>query len=74
MSAKVTDREMQVLLAMAEGLPTDAIAMSMQVSPHTISSYRRALCTKLHARNATHAVSLAYQKGLLVSEPDNSLP
>ena len=39
--------------------------MKLHLSPETVKSYRRDIHRKLAANTATHAVSIAIQKGII---------
>jgi len=60
----LTPREVEVLHALARGLPTKAIARELSVSPKTVESHISRLLTKLGAHNRTHAISVARSRGL----------
>ena len=62
----LTARERQVLDGLAEGLGNAEIAAEMFLSADTVKDHVKHLLTKLGARNRTHAVALAYHRGLLV--------
>jgi DNA-binding NarL/FixJ family response regulator len=62
----LTPREQEILFAYADGRTTDEIAVELQLSPQTIKHYSKHLLVKMGARNRTHAVALAYHRGLLV--------
>ena len=66
----LTPREREVLVALAEGLPTKAIASRLGVAMKTVESHKERLFDKLGARTQAHAVSIAV--GLqLVAPPDD---
>jgi DNA-binding CsgD family transcriptional regulator len=58
-TASLTDRELDVLLHLAEGQATEEIAELLCVSPHTIRSRIKTVLRKLDARNREHAVAIA---------------
>ncbi|HEX2274926.1 MAG TPA: response regulator transcription factor [Acidimicrobiales bacterium] len=60
-----TPREHEVLVAMADGLPTEAIARRLGVSTKTVKSHKTRIFDKLGARTQAQAVSLAIGHGLL---------
>ncbi len=60
----LTRRELDVLHALARGLPTKTIARELSVSPKTVEAHISRLLTKLGARNRAHAISAAQSHGL----------
>ena len=61
----LSDPELEVLQAAADGLSADETAERLVKSRHTVITQRRSLQAKLEARNLVHAVALAYERGLL---------
>lgn len=59
----LTERERQVLDALAAGDRTDDIAATLHLSPHTIRTHVKTLLAKLEARTRAHAVAIAYAEG-----------
>lgn len=60
-------REYEVLQLIADGLENQAVAGELYVSVETVRTHVKNILRKLRARDRTHAVSLAYQAGLLAS-------
>jgi DNA-binding NarL/FixJ family response regulator len=60
----LTRREVDVLHALARGLPTKTIARELSLSPKTVESHISRLLTKLGARNRAQAISVARAQGL----------
>lgn len=60
----LTPRELDVLGALARGLPTKSIARELSVSPKTVEAQISRLLMKLGAHNRTHAISVARSQGL----------
>jgi DNA-binding NarL/FixJ family response regulator len=58
-SGGLTDRELEVLTAIAKGLGTQEIAAALQMSAKTVDSHRRNIREKLGLRNATDLVRYA---------------
>lgn len=58
----------EVLLSAAEGETTQATAERTGCSASWVARLRHEICDELGARNMTHAVALAYQKGVLRSK------
>ncbi|ACQ82243.1 two component transcriptional regulator, LuxR family [Beutenbergia cavernae DSM 12333] len=63
---RITDREREVLAAVARGLSNDEIAGELFLSPATARTYVSRLLTKLDARDRAQLVVLAYEAGLVV--------
>lgn len=60
-----TDRELEVLVALAKGASPSAIAESLAVSPSTVSTHLRAIKTKLGVDSLAGLVQYAIKTGLL---------
>ncbi len=65
---RITDREREVLTALAHGLSTAETAELMHVSPATVKSHVSHVLTKLGVRNRLEAV-LAVQRALAATVP-----
>lgn len=65
----LTSREIEVLSALARGLPTKTIARELSVSPKTVEAHISRLLSKLGARNRAHAISVARSYGLFDGQP-----
>ncbi|XXF09692.1 response regulator transcription factor [Pseudomonas sp. D2-3] len=63
----LTPRETQVLARAAQGLGNGDIAAQLAISEDTVKGHMRSIMTKLKARNRTHAVSIALQRGIIDS-------
>ena len=61
----LTQRELDVLVAMAEGLSTKAIARKLGVALKTVENHKTRVYQKLGARTNAHAISMAIRLGLL---------
>lgn len=61
---RLTDRETEVLRAMAEGLPNRAIARRFVISEATVKTHVNNLFAKLGVNDRAAAVALAYRHGL----------
>lgn len=61
----LTPRETQVLACAAQGLGNGDIAAQLAISDDTVKGHMRSIMTKLKARNRTHAVSIALQRGII---------
>lgn len=61
----LTPREIQVLERAAQGLGNGDIATQLAIREDTVKGHMRSIMTKLKARNRTHAVSIALQRGII---------
>jgi DNA-binding NarL/FixJ family response regulator len=57
----LSDRELQVFTLIGQGNPTGAIARQLQVSVHTIESYRENIRRKLQLSNGSELMRRAVQ-------------
>lgn len=62
---KLSDRELEVLACLAEGLTTSQIASRLFISENTVKTHVRHILEKLEASNRTEAVSKAIQLGMI---------
>lgn len=61
----LSDRELEVLQCLAEGLTTQQIASRLFISENTVKTHIRHILDKLEASNRTEAVGKATQLGIL---------
>lgn len=61
----LSERERQLLEALAAGVSNVELSNELFVSVHTVKNNAKTLFRKLGARNQSHAVALAYECGLL---------
>jgi DNA-binding NarL/FixJ family response regulator len=61
----LTNRELQCLTFLSEGLQAKEVAKKMSISNDTVISHSRSIRRKLDSRNITQAVTMAYRHGLL---------
>jgi DNA-binding NarL/FixJ family response regulator len=64
-SSELTERELEVLELLAEGLPNADIAQRLTVSVHTVRNHIANLSGKLGAHSKLEALSIAVRDGLL---------
>ncbi|WP_160150817.1 response regulator transcription factor [Microbacterium timonense] len=63
--ATLTEREVDVLRLVAEGLTNDEIGARLYLSPLTAKTHVSRIMQKLHARDRVRLVILAYESGLV---------
>ncbi len=61
----LSDRELEVLDCLAEGMTTNQIGTQLYISENTVKTHIRHILEKLDASNRTEAVSKAIQMGLI---------
>lgn len=62
---RLTDREKDVLMLLAEGLTNQEIATRLSISPSTVETHRQHIMEKLELRNRTELVKYAIRHGLI---------
>lgn len=61
----LTQRELEILTHLAEGMPNKEIADALFISLDTVKSHLKKIYQKLGAQNRSHAAKLAIQKRIL---------
>jgi DNA-binding NarL/FixJ family response regulator len=62
----LTERELEVLQLLAQGMANKQIALKLDISEHTVKFHVSSVYTKLGAANRTEAVRLGVRKGLVL--------
>jgi DNA-binding CsgD family transcriptional regulator len=62
----LTERELEILNLLAEGLSNPAIAKQLRVSRNTVKFHVSSIIQKLGAASRTEAVTLALKRGLII--------
>ena len=62
----LTDREMEVLQLLAQGLANKQIALNLSISEHTVKFHVSSIYTKLGASSRTEAVRIGVRRGLIL--------
>jgi DNA-binding NarL/FixJ family response regulator len=65
-------REYQVLQLVAEGLENSGIAKILFLSVETVRTHVKSILRKLSARDRTHAVTIAFPGGILITLSDDA--
>jgi NarL family two-component system response regulator LiaR len=68
MSEGLTEREMEVLRAAAQGQPNKVIASTLEISPQTVQVHLRNIFAKLGANSRSEAVAYAIRHGWITLE------
>jgi DNA-binding NarL/FixJ family response regulator len=63
--ADLTDREREVLIAVARGLTNEELAEALFISANTVKTHIKRILAKLDARDRVQAVVMAYEGGLM---------
>jgi DNA-binding NarL/FixJ family response regulator len=66
----LTERELEVLRLVAQGLSNNEIAEKLVISPTTAKTHVSRVMMKLMARDRAQLVVMAYESGLVVPGPD----
>ena len=61
----LSTREVEVLEAMADGMPNKMIALKLGISTETVKTFVGRILEKLNAEDRTRAVMIALERGLL---------
>lgn len=64
-SDRITERERQVLIMIAEGLPNKTIAAELGITSHTVKFHIASIMQKLGAASRTEAVTLGVRRGII---------
>lgn len=62
---KLSDIERKILKCISEGDTSDEIAVKLETSTHSIMSYRKMLLQKFEAKNVSHLIKVAFERGYL---------
>jgi DNA-binding NarL/FixJ family response regulator len=67
LAAHLTEREADVLRALAQGLSNAEIATTIWIAPETVKTHIKSILSKLQVRDRTQAVVWAYRTGFVAS-------
>jgi DNA-binding NarL/FixJ family response regulator len=71
LAAHLTEREADILRALAEGLSNAEIATRVWLSPETVKTHVKSILGKLGVRDRTQAVVWAYRSGFVGPDEEN---
>jgi DNA-binding CsgD family transcriptional regulator len=63
---RLTNREMEILLGVAEGLPDIKIAQNLFISPATVKGHIARIKEKLGAATRPHMIAISYHRRILL--------
>jgi len=66
LAEELTERELEVLRLLAQGMPNKEIAAHLLIRERTAKFHLSSIMSKLGATNRTEAVALAVQRGLII--------
>jgi DNA-binding NarL/FixJ family response regulator len=61
----ITQREMEILQLIAQGLTSHDIAEKLFISKNTVETHRKNLLTKLNVKNTAGLLQIAFKKGIV---------
>ncbi len=64
-ATELTERELAVLHLIAQGHSNKSIGDQLHIAEGTVKAHVNSILSKLNARDRTHAVTIAYQRGLI---------
>ena len=64
-AARLTDREREILVGLANGLDNEAIGKELFISPETVRTHIRRILAKLGAKTRSQAVAAAMRSGYI---------
>ena len=74
LAAHLTDREAEILHALADGLSNAEIAGRVHLAPETVKTHVKSILGKLGVRDRTQAVVWAYRTGFAATARDGASP
>jgi DNA-binding NarL/FixJ family response regulator len=69
MREMLSERELEVLLAVARGLPNKGVARALGISEETVKAHVKSIFSKLNVADRTEAVTVAARRGIIDLTP-----
>ncbi|SFK61101.1 two component transcriptional regulator, LuxR family [Sphingomonas sp. NFR04] len=69
MREMLSERELEVLLAVARGLPNKGVARDLGISEETVKAHVKSIFSKLNVADRTEAVTVAARRGIIDLTP-----
>lgn len=61
----LSEREIDIIKCLAEGMNTKTIAEALHISDHTVKTHRRNIMHKLRVNTSNEVIKLAYESGII---------
>lgn len=61
----LSEREVQIIECLADGMNTKAISETLFISEHTVKTHRKNIMHKLHVKTSAELVKLAIERGII---------
>jgi DNA-binding NarL/FixJ family response regulator len=74
MREMLSERELEVLLAVARGLPNKGVARDLGISEETVKAHVKSIFSKLNVADRTEAVTVAARRGIIDLTPGSGRP
>lgn len=65
LEADLTQRQLEVLRLLSDGMTSHEIAKSLEISSHTVDWYINIIQEKFNARNRQHVIAMSFRAGLV---------
>ncbi|MFI1169127.1 helix-turn-helix transcriptional regulator [Streptomyces sp. NPDC020801] len=73
-TARLSPRELEILLLVAHGMSDSEISVALSISPRTVGAHLSKIREKLCAKNRTHLVARALRARLLAIRTEQASP
>lgn len=65
LDAELTQRQLEVLRLLCDGMTSNEIARALEISNHTVDWYINVIQEKFNARNRQHVIAMSFRAGLV---------